>query len=166
MQIRNSASAQKHPSILFKTGLSLEAGVALAFAAAAIKFLPFAKVAQLASARHAGARRFRFPQAEQVGPQTEQVGMVCWAIRGVSCRVPWRTVCFQKGLATHLMLRRRGVPSILHYGIALRLEEALSAHVWVSVDDQLIMGGREAKNFRCVAEFPGAVIETKIISAS
>jgi hypothetical protein len=67
-------------------------------------------------------------------------------------RLPWRTVCFQQGLATHWMHRRRGAPSILHYGA--RTGQELAAHVWVSVDGDIVIGEAEAASHACIATFP------------
>jgi hypothetical protein len=130
-----------------KLGIALEATAALAFAAAAIRLLPFSRVAKLASSGRSRGREAKLLQKAEIDK-------VCWSVRGAAWRVPWRTVCFQKGLATHLMLRRRGIASVLHYGISHPQEDALAAHVWISVGDEIVMGGNEAKGFRCVVEFP------------
>jgi hypothetical protein len=71
-------------------------------------------------------------------------------------RVPWKAVCFQRGLALHWMLRRRGIASVLHYGIAQGNDRGLRAHVWISADGRVVLGGAEAAEFTCVASFPPA----------
>ncbi len=119
--------------------LLAEALASLAAASAAIRLLPFRRlVAAVARApkrsrRPAGGARLR------------------WAVRAWQRRVPWRAVCFQSALALQMMLKRRGVPSVLHYGIAR--EEGLKAHVWLSVDGATVMGGEEAPRFSEVAAF-------------
>ena len=124
-----------------------EATGALAASAAAIRMLPFKRVA--ASAARAGAGRTR-PAGE-----SELVRELVWAVEAAARRVPWRTVCFQKGLALHWMLRRRGIASLLHYGVGKAVEgEALAAHVWVSVGGEIVIGGEEAPRFACLATFP------------
>ena len=79
---------------------------------------------------------------------------VRWAVQAWARHVPWRAVCFQQGLALHWMLRRRGVASVLLYGVAKRGGEGLAAHVWVDVDGATVIGGEEAPNFVCLARFP------------
>jgi hypothetical protein len=79
---------------------------------------------------------------------------VRWAVLASARRVPWRTVCFQNGMAAQIMLRRRGINSILHYGVAKDTEEGLKAHVWVTVDGLALIGGEEAEGFACLASFP------------
>ncbi|MEA3008916.1 MAG: hypothetical protein QOJ91_608 [Sphingomonadales bacterium] len=120
-----------------------EALAALALASLAIAFLPFRRVA--AAASPAGRNPAR------TDPET--VRRARSAVTGWSRRVPWRTVCFQKGLALHWMLRRRDIGSVLLYG-ARRDGEGLAAHVWIEVDGETVMGGEEAPNFACLARFP------------
>jgi hypothetical protein len=125
--------------------LLAEALPTLVVASVAVKFLPFKQVA-------ASAARFR---QGPPGPVDEAfLRKVRWAIDEWADRVPWRAVCFQRGLALHRMLRRRGIPSILHYGVAQSPEDGVSAHVWVSVGEQTVIGGEEAPRFKCLATFP------------
>jgi hypothetical protein len=120
-----------------------EALAALALASLAVALLPFRRVAALASSTGRGPAR----------TDAEAVRRARSALIGWARRVPWRAVCFQKGLAVHWMLRRRGIPSVLLYG-ARRDGEGLAAHVWVDVDGETVIGGDEAPNFACLARFP------------
>ncbi|HET9637582.1 MAG TPA: lasso peptide biosynthesis B2 protein [Allosphingosinicella sp.] len=120
-----------------------EALAALTLASLAIAILPFRRVAAAASAPVRGPA--------QADPET--IRRARSAVTGWARRVPWRTVCFQKGLAVHWMLRRRGIPSVLLYG-ARRDGEGLAAHVWVDVDGETVIGGEEAPSFACLARFP------------
>ena len=120
-----------------------EALAALALASLAIALLPFRRVAAAASAPG------RVP--ERADPET--VRRARSAVTGWSRRVPWRAVCFQKGLAVHWMLRRRGIPSVLLYGVR-NDGDGLAAHVWVDVDGENVIGGEEAPTFACLARFP------------
>ncbi|MEA3063964.1 MAG: hypothetical protein QOJ27_392, partial [Sphingomonadales bacterium] len=113
--------------------LLAEALAALALASLAIALLPFRRVAAAASAR--GRREPR------VDPET--VRRVRGAVQGWARRVPWKAVCFQRGLALHWMLRRRGIRSVLLYG-ARRKGDGLAAHVWVDVEGKTVIGGEEA----------------------
>lgn len=123
--------------------LLAEALATLALASLAIALLPFRKVAAAASAR---GRR-------PLPARADAVARARWAVEAWSRRVPWRTVCFQRGLALHWMLRRRGIGSVLLYG-ARREGEGLAAHVWVDVDGETVIGGEEAAGFACLARFP------------
>jgi hypothetical protein len=124
--------------------LLAEALPTLAWASVAIALLPFRRVAATAS-RHR-------PADGPAGPATPR--KIVWAVNAWGRRVPWRAVCFQRGLAAHRMLRRRGYPSILHYGVGQEEAKGLAAHVWVSVDGLTVIGGEEAPKFTCLASFP------------
>jgi hypothetical protein len=124
--------------------LLAEALAALTLASIAIKLLPFRKVAAAASAWGSQASR---DDARSV--RRARSAVLAWARR-----VPWRAVCFQRGLALHLMLRRRGIPSVLNYGVARKEGEGLAAHVWIDVGDETVIGGDEAPKFARVARFP------------
>ncbi|HEX8380681.1 MAG TPA: lasso peptide biosynthesis B2 protein [Allosphingosinicella sp.] len=120
-----------------------EALAALALASLAIALLPFRRVAAAASA----------PARKSAPADAEIIRRVRSAVKAWGSRVPWKAVCFQKGLALHWMLRRRGIRSVLLYG-AKRDSAGLSAHVWVDVDGETVIGGEEAPNFACLARFP------------
>ena len=143
-----SAPATRAPSArrtLSDWLLLAEALAALSLASLAIALLPFRRVAAAASVR--GRREAR--------ADAEMPRRVRGAIRGWSRRVPWKTVCFQQGLALHWMLRRRGIRSILRYGVRQQAD-GLGAHVWVDVDGATVIGGEEAPDFACLARFPPA----------
>jgi hypothetical protein len=123
--------------------LFVEALATLAVASMAIRVLPFRLVA--AAASRSGRKATR--------SDSETVRRVRGAVRGWGRRVPWKSVCFQRGLALHWMLRRRGIPSVLLYGVRRQGDE-LAAHVWVDVDGETVIGGDEAPDFACLARFP------------
>jgi hypothetical protein len=122
-----------------------EAVAALALAAAVFQLLPFRRAIRFASG---GAPR---PGA---GPPAEMLRRIDRSVERAAPRVPWRTVCLQKGLALQWMLRRRGVDARLHYGIGKDEAGDLCAHVWVSVGETLLTGGEQAPQFRTVATYP------------
>ncbi|MEA3030101.1 MAG: hypothetical protein QOG13_1426 [Sphingomonadales bacterium] len=125
--------------------LAGEALAELVRASLAVALLPFRRVAAAASAA---------PVRPNRRPADDLPRRVRWAVEAWGRRVPWRAVCFQRGLAAHRMLRRRGYKSILHYGVAQQETKGLSAHVWVSLDGRPVIGGEEAPNFTCLARFP------------
>lgn len=84
--------------------LFAEACAALTLASLAVRFWPFRWI--VASTRIGGRRQSALDPAP-----------VALAVRRASRRLPWRIVCFQEGLATHWMLRRRGGAARLHYGV-------------------------------------------------
>jgi Transglutaminase-like superfamily len=67
-----------------------------------------------------------------------------WAVNFAARHVPWRTVCFHKGIAAQQILRRRGLPAALHYGVKLSPEVRFAAHVWVTCEGTVVVGGERA----------------------
>lgn len=123
-----------------------EAFVMLVAASVAIKLLPFRRTAALMQGTVP-------PRPSNPAQQDWAVGQCRWAVERCAELVPWRAVCFQRGLALQLMLRRRGIGSLLHYGVAQDEERGLRAHVWVEVADRIVMGGEEAVGFALLASF-------------
>ena len=122
--------------------LAAEAVVALFVAALAVALLPFARSVRLGAVRLGAVRLGSVPLGRAGGTSTEAI---IWAVTAASARVPWRSVCFHDGLAAQYLLRRRGIDARLHYGAAIG--EALTAHVWVTVDGEPVIGGAEAGPF-------------------
>lgn len=121
-----------------------EAVAALLMASLAIEVLPFRWLTRtIASPRRAG------PALES----GRTVAGVTKAVERAARRLPLRIVCLHKGLATHWMLRRRGIASRIHYGIS-PANALLKAHVWVDVDGAIIMGEEASLGFTRVATFP------------
>ena len=125
-----------------------EAATALIVAWAATKILPFRIVMRTTEVCRAEVNR----SAADTSAVGREVGR---AVKRAARRLPWTIVCFPEGLAAHWMLRRRGAPSQVHYG--LRPSQAkLSAHVWVTLAGEIIVGEEQDDPHTCVAVFPQA----------
>ena len=121
-----------------------EALAAIACASLAVRFLPFERAVRLGSRRLVRTRSGTADTCHETR----------WSVTAVGSRVPWRALCFQRGLALQWMLRRRGVDAVLHYGIGHVASGDLAAHVWIEADHAIILGGEEAPSFTSVAAFP------------
>jgi Transglutaminase-like superfamily len=127
--------------------LLLETILSLTIAGIVIAVLPFRYVGFLA------ARPIR--RATLLGQaRVYEVGRVRWAIITIAARLPWRALCFQQSLAAQLMLRRRGISSVLYYGAAQDDRSGLCAHVWVRDGNVDVIGGEIAYRFAILATFP------------
>ena len=129
--------------------LLLEAILWLMIAGLAIAVLPFRHVGFLA------ARPIRRPELPRQA-RLNNVQRIRWSIISTAARVPWRALCFQQGLAAQLMLRRRGISSVLYYGAAQDDRSGLYAHVWVRAGDIDVIDGNIASRFAVLAAFPPA----------
>jgi Transglutaminase-like superfamily len=132
----------------------LEATLSLAVASLVIAVLPFRQVGRLAG------RSIGRPQPSPTA-RLRELKQIRWAIVVSAARVPWRAECFQQGLAAQFMLRRRGVPSMLHYGASLDNGSGLSAHVWVRDGDVDVIGGEIASRYAQLAAFPSQGCERR-----
>lgn len=126
-----------------------EAVIALGMAALAIRITPFKRLARKVGSVGDG-------QACRAGDAARAIEQARWAIKAAGPYLPWKVACFQEGLALHSMLRRRGVASYLHYGVGQSPDRGLSAHVWVTVDDRIVIGEEEAAGHACLATFPAS----------
>jgi hypothetical protein len=64
------------------------------------------------------------------------------AVQRASRRVPGAT-CLVQAIAAERMLRSRGVLSRIRIGVA-KTDDKLGAHAWLTVDDQIVLGGADA----------------------
>lgn len=90
--------------------------------------------------RLTAAERERIQLARRVGRIVE---------RGAGV-LPWHPTCLRQSLATHWMLRRRRIASVIHLGIAD--VASMDAHAWVTVDERVV-NGRRQRQFTAVASF-------------
>jgi len=115
----------------------------LGFSAFCIAFLSFERVTRIATGRHPGR-----PPADAA-----QARRITWAVEACAKRVPWRALCFERGLSAQLLLRRRGLGAALYYGIRPDRGDGMAAHVWVRSGTLDIVGCEEAGEFGHVATY-------------
>lgn len=53
-----------------------------------------------------------------------------WAVTTAARHLPFRAVCLPQAMAAWMMLRRRGVPSVIHFG-ASKGADVLATHAWL-----------------------------------
>ena len=70
-----------------------------------------------------------------------------WAVLAAARYGPLSFVCFPQALAAHAMLRRRGISSIMHYGVRRSADRQMRAHTWLEVDHRMLLGGETATLF-------------------
>lgn len=122
--------------------LLAEAGVTIVAASLMVRLIPFRTLAAWL-ARGAS----NHPPADAETAYWLRRAILAWARR-----LPWRTLCFEQGVAAHLMLRRRKLVSTLHYGAAT-IDGELKAHVWVTSGETPLVGCEDRDDFRLLARF-------------
>ena len=90
-----------------------------------------------------------------LAPPTAEVLSLARAQRAWRRRLPWRTECFEMGLAAYRYLNRHGYAATIHYG-ARGSGPSLEAHVWVSSLDLPVIGHENSDQFKELARFPAA----------
>jgi hypothetical protein len=123
--------------------LVLEAVIALAAARLTLSLLPFPRaLARLGLRQRQG-------QGEGVmGPMSATdaapIAAIALAIDRATRVAPFRAVCLPQACAAVLMLRRRGLSTEVHLGVAARPAEPLGAHAW-SVCRGIVVTGASAR---------------------
>jgi transglutaminase superfamily protein len=111
----------------------------------AVRFIPPARVFSWANRPPRRINRFA----------VDEINWVSWAVESVGAK-PWmNALCLPRALASHAMLRRRGIASQLCLGV-VREGHELTAHAWVEVGGNKIVSDLEIGQFTRLAEFGGA----------
>ncbi len=122
--------------------LLAEALVELTAASAKVRFAPFRRITSAITQQVVSAK-----------PRVVDVDRLRWAVQAAARRLPLRTKCIEMALCLQAMLRRRGVASVLHYGVRRDEQGTLGAHVWLTIDGEYVIGGECAPEFACLATF-------------
>ena len=122
-----------------------EAFFTIVLARLAVRFIPSARLFSWANRPPRRINRFA----------GDQISWVLWAVESVGAK-PWlKALCLPRALATHAMLRRRGIASRLCLGVA-REGQALIAHAWVEIGENRAVSDSQIGRFTRLAEFGGA----------
>jgi len=81
------------------------------------------------------------------------------AVRRASRVAPFRAVCLQQAVAASVLLRRRGLASEIHFGVARpdrssgQPGDSLTAHAWTTCAGETVTGGANKEGFVPIAIF-------------
>ena len=110
----------------------VEAALLLTLARIALRCAPFPRIAPRLGVflppQEARARVSQPDDPERAARLAERIG---WAVRAAARHLPFEIVCLPQAMAAHLMLRRRGVASVLHFGVAKGTTKPFDAHAWL-----------------------------------
>jgi len=137
-----------------RRALLVEAALWLLVTRLALALVPFASLARRLGS-FVPPTDLRVAQARASGPRehVELAREIGWAVTRAARHVPYRAVCLPQAMAARIMLRRRGVPSVLHFGAAKGAEKPLDTHAWLSAAGVEVTGFPVAENFAEIACF-------------
>lgn len=125
-----------------RRGLMIEAALCLAVARLWLLVFPFRKVARHLG-KFAGPTGALAPAGRQErsadAALTHAIGQ---AVGRMARNVPFRAVCLQQAVAGKMMLRRRGIESALHFGVAIARApgDKMEAHAWLDAGSTRVTG--------------------------
>jgi len=130
--------------------LAIEALLILALMRALLVVLPF----RLAMARLALHTQAPVGEGQGAGEHDAAViGSVGRALRRAATVAPFRAVCLQQALAAAVMLRRRGLRTEVHFGVAKLDGSPLAAHAWSVCRGVVVTGESGMERFTPLAVF-------------
>jgi len=137
-----------------RRALLAEAVACLLAARLALIFIPFPRLAQRLGT-FVPPSDPRVAQAANAVPQdqTQLAEEIGWAVTRAARYVPFKAVCLPQAMAARVMLKRRGVKSVMHFGAAKGAEKPLDAHAWLDAAGVEVTGYPVAKNFAEIACF-------------
>jgi len=98
------------------------------------------------------------PRAASAGtePDSEAARLaqeISWAVTRAARYVPFKAVCLPQAMAARVMLKRRGVKSVMHFGAAKGTLKPHDAHAWLNAAGVEVTGYPVAENFAEIACF-------------
>jgi hypothetical protein len=131
-----------------RRALVVEAVACLFAARLTLIFIPFPRLAQrlgifvppvdlYATQAKSGTMSNQAKLAEEIG----------WAVTRSARYMPFKAVCLPQAMAARVMLKRRGVASVMHFGAAKGQEKPLDAHAWLDAAGIEVTGYPAAENF-------------------
>jgi len=133
-----------------RRGLLIEAVLWLAIAKLALFVVPFSKLA-----RRMGTIVPPIPApADDTSSEHADIAReVGWAVTRAARHAPFTAVCLPQAMAARLMLHRRGVSSVLHFGASTGGQKPLEAHAWLDAAGVEVTGYPVARRFTEIACF-------------
>ncbi|WP_371998949.1 lasso peptide biosynthesis B2 protein (plasmid) [Tistrella mobilis] len=139
--------------------LVIEAAFCLALAVTSVKLIPFRRLAAWSSRRPEGARLMPPDTTDlnvlRADPDWRQSWRIGRLVAVAARKVPFKAVCLPQALAGQSMLRRRGVPVEIVYGVKRDTETGgIAAHAWLEYRGCGFLGQEVAPDHTEIARFP------------
>ncbi len=86
-------------------------------------------------------------------PDEPRANAVAHLLARAARRLPWHSTCLVMALAARAMLRRRGIASVMRFGMRRGEDGQLEAHAWLEAGGGVVCGGPAAEGFVPIASF-------------
>jgi hypothetical protein len=137
-----------------RRALLIEAVAGLLAARLALIFIPFPRLARrLGVFVPPSDPRALTAKAVMAPEQTRLAEAISWAVTRAARYVPFKAVCLPQAMAARLMLKRRGIRSVMHFGVAKGTEKPFDAHAWLDAAGVEVTGYPVAADFGEIACF-------------
>jgi hypothetical protein len=137
-----------------RRALLAEAVACLLAARLALIFIPFPRLAPrlgtFVPPTDPRALRARTQAVDDQARLAEDIG---WAVTRAARYLPFKAVCLPQAMAARVMLKRRRVESVMHFGAARGTDKPLDAHAWLDAAGVEVTGYPVAKDFAEIACF-------------
>jgi len=131
-----------------------EAAAYLFIARLALVFIPFPRLARrLGTFVTPAVARATQTATDSALDQSRIAEEIAWAVTRAARYVPFKAVCLPQAMAAQVMLKRRGVKSVMHFGAARGTDKPLDAHAWLDAAGVEVTGYPVAENFAEIACF-------------
>jgi hypothetical protein len=115
-----------------RRALVVEAVACLLLARLALVFVPFQRLARHLGTFVAPAKARLLQDSQAISPQDVALAReIGWAVTRAARHVPFKAVCLPQAMAARVMLKRRGVASVMHFGAGKGENNRLDAHAWL-----------------------------------
>lgn len=134
--------------------LLIEAGAWLLSARLALMFIPFPRLARFLGT-FVPPTDARALQASSTTSQDDVrlAAAVGWAVTRAARHIPFKAMCLPQAMAARIMLKRRGIGSVLHFGAKMGQEKPIYAHAWLNAAGVEVTGYPVENSFAEIACF-------------
>lgn len=87
-----------------------------------------------------------------INDNINKVKQVKWCVEIMSEHTPWKSNCFAQAIAAQNMLKRRGIPGTVFFGVAKEVDQTLSAHAWLKCGEIYVTGDKYRTAFNAVVK--------------
>jgi len=97
-----------------------------------------------------------FLQAKQKSTRTsdnDDIKKIAAAIKTMSSHTFWKSNCLTQALTARFMLNRRGIKSVVYFGVVADEKDFLKAHAWVESNGMIVTGKKGMDSFKVIKKF-------------